>query len=139
MVHLDSGRPRFWEAATSKVNSGESKFNRAIYLSTEYDRYRPGENVLLTLSSVSDYQFGVERAISIVEDGRTDEGGAIISRIRADDDCIPINDRSDGRSLNTPLPQDVPPGRYRIRVDFCRIPFSQMPTRIISNPVEVVQ
>ena len=32
-VHLDCGRPRFWEAATSRVGSGESQFNRRMYLS----------------------------------------------------------------------------------------------------------
>jgi len=138
MVHLDSGRPRFWEAATSKVNSGESDFNRRMYLSTEYDRYKPGENVHLTLSSVSNYGFGVKRAITIVKEGLTDEDGAIIGRIRADDECISISDRSDGRSLYVPLPEGLPPGRYRISVEFCRIPFPQMPGRIVSNPVEVV-
>ena len=139
MVHLDSGRPRFWEAATSKVNSGESKFNRRIYLSTQYDRYKPGENVHLTLSSVSDYPFGVKRTIGIVKEGRMDENGVIVGRICADDECISVSDRAGGRSLYAPLPQDLPPGRYRIRVEFCRIPFPQMPAMIISNPVEVVR
>ena len=138
-IHLDSGRPRFWEAATSKVNSGESNFNRRIYLSTQYDRYKPGENVHLTLSSASDYPFGVKRAISIVKEGLTDEDGGIAGRIRADDECISVSDRAAGRSLQAPLPQDLPPGRYRVRVEFCRIPFPQMPTRIFSNPVEVVR
>ncbi len=139
MVHLDSGRPRFWEAATSKVNSGESKFNRLTYLSTQYDRYKPGENVHLTLSSVSDYPFGVRRAIAIVKEARTDQDGAIVAQIHADDECISVSDRAGGKALYAPLPQDLPPGRYRIRVQFCRIPFPQMPTQIISNPVEVVR
>ena len=138
MVHLDSGKPRFWEAATSKVNSRESEFNRRIYLSTQYDRYRPGEDVHLTLSSVSDYGFGVKKAITIVKEGRTDEDGAVIGRIRADDECISMNDRTAGRSLFAPLPEGLPPGMYRIGVEFCRVPFPQMPARIVSNPVEVV-
>ncbi len=139
MVHLDSGRPRFWEAATSKVNSGESKFNGRTYLSTQYDRYKPGENVHLTLSSVSDYPFGVRRAIAIVKEARTDQDGAIVAQIHADDECISVSDRAGGKSLYAPLPQDLPPGRYKIRVQFCRIPLPQMPTQIISNPVEVVR
>ena len=138
MVHLDSGRPRFWEAATSKVNSGESRFNRRIYLSTQFDRYKPGENVHLTLSSVSDYPFGVKRAIDIVSENKADEDSAIVTQIRADNECVSITDRSAGRSLYAPLPQDLPPGRYRIRVEFCRIPFPQMPALTISNPLEVV-
>jgi uncharacterized protein YcbK (DUF882 family) len=137
MVHLDSGKPRFWEAATSKVRSGESDYNRRIYLSTQYDRYRPGENVRLFLSSVSDYSFGVRKAIAIVGDGKTDDG-AIQSEIQAGDECVPIVDRRAGRLLDAPLPPHVPPRRYRIRVEFCRIPFPQMPVWIVSNPVEVV-
>jgi uncharacterized protein YcbK (DUF882 family) len=139
MVHLDSGRPRFWEAATSGVESGDSDFNRRIYLSTQYDLYRSGETVRLTLSSVSNYPFGVKRAISILTEGSPDEERAIAAFIQADDECVPINDRADGRSLRAPLPRDLPPGRYRIRVEYCRIPFQQMPTRVISNPVEVVR
>ena len=94
--------------------------------------------MLLTLSSVSDYPFGVKRAITIVKEGRIGEDGAIIGRIHADDECISISDRSDGRSLYAPLPEDLPPGRYRISVEFCSVPFPQMPARIVSNPVEVV-
>jgi len=138
MVHLDSGRPRFWEAATSKVNSGESRFNRRIYLSTQFDRYKPGEDVHLTFSAVSDYPFGVKRAIDIVSEDKADEDSAIVTQIRGDNECVSITDRSAGRSLYAPLPQDLPPGRYRIRVEFCRIPFPQMPARTISNPLEVV-
>jgi uncharacterized protein YcbK (DUF882 family) len=138
MVHLDSGRPRFWEAATSKVRSGESEFNRHIYLSTYYDYYRPEENVRLTFSSVSNYPFGVKRSITIIKEGAMDEKRTIVSRIRADDECIPINDRATGKALYVSLPQDIPTGRYRVRVEFCQIPFPQMPASITSNPVEIV-
>jgi uncharacterized protein YcbK (DUF882 family) len=137
-VHLDSGKPRFWEAATSKVNSGESEFNRRIYLSTQYDRYRPGEYVRLDLSSVSDYAFGVKRAIDIVGEDGTDREGMARSSIRADEECVAINDRNAGRSIYAALPEDLPPGRYRIRVEFCNVPFPQMPARVVSNPLEVV-
>ena len=41
-IHLDSARPRFWEASTSKVRTGESDENQRIYLSTDYDRYLIG-------------------------------------------------------------------------------------------------
>jgi hypothetical protein len=139
MVHLDSGKPRFWEAATSKVKSGESEFNRRIYLSTRYDYYRPGEDVHLAFSSISNYPFGVKRPISITKEGGTNESGKIVGQIRADDECIPISDRKTGKALHVTLPQDIPQGRYRIRVEFCQIPFPQMPVSIVSNPIEIVQ
>jgi uncharacterized protein YcbK (DUF882 family) len=137
-IHLDSGKPRFWKAATSKVNSGESEFNRRIYLSTQYDRYRPGETLRLAISSASDYPFGVKRAIIITKEGRVDENSDIIGHIQGNNECIPITDRTAGRSLYTPLPQSLPPGMYRIHIEFCRIPFPQMPAGVISNPIEIV-
>jgi len=100
--------------------------------------FSPGETVRLTLSSVSNYPFGVRRAISVLKEGSPDGDGPIAAFIQADDECVPINDRTDGKSLRAPLPQGLTPGRYRIRVEYCRIPFQQMPTGVISNPVEVV-
>ena len=42
-IHLDASRPRFWEAATSKVDTNESDYNRRMFLSTDFDRYRPAD------------------------------------------------------------------------------------------------
>ena len=67
-IHLDSARPRFWEAGTSKVRTGESDFNRKIYLCTDYDRYSPGDAVRLSFTSVSDFGFGITPVISLVAD-----------------------------------------------------------------------
>jgi uncharacterized protein YcbK (DUF882 family) len=136
-VHLDCGRPRFWEAATSGVASGESQFNRRMYLSTEYDRYRAGEEARLALSSVSDYPFGVNKAIRFLKEGSGRPDGAIVGEIRAGNDCAPIRNRSDARSLYVALPNDLPAGRYRVRIDFCSKPFPQMPSTITSNVLEV--
>jgi uncharacterized protein YcbK (DUF882 family) len=138
IIHLDSGRPRFWETATAGVNSGMSDFNRRLYLSTEYDRYRAGETLRLILSSVSDYGFGVARSIVILKEGSTDGHHSAGSRIQSDRECIPINERSDGRALFVPLPVDLEAGRYRVRLGFCDIPFPQMPSDILSNVIEVV-
>jgi len=136
-IHLDSGRPRFWEAATAKVDSGESDFNRRIYLSTEYDRYLAGEKARLTLSSVSNYPFGVSPSVVIVREGPTGGNGPIEARMEADGDCIAIGHRGDVKRLVASLPPDLPSGLYRIRLHFCRTQFPQMPTEILSNPIEV--
>ena len=58
IVHLDAGRPRFWEKATAGVGTGESDHNRRLPLSTEFDRYRSGQKVRLILASLSDLGFG---------------------------------------------------------------------------------
>lgn len=138
-IHLDSGRPRFWETATAGVDSGKSDFNRRLYLSTEYDRYMAGEGVRLILSSVSNYGFGVDRSIAILKEGSTGESDPVDGWIQSDSECIPINGRSDGRALLVRLPATLAPGRYRVRLDFCDVPFPQMPANVLSNVIEVVE
>jgi uncharacterized protein YcbK (DUF882 family) len=136
-VHLDCGRPRFWEAATSGVGSGKSQFNRLMYLSTEYDRYRAGEEARLILSFVSDYPFGVKKGLSFFREGSGGPGGAIAGEISRGDECMQIRKRPDGKSLRVRLPNNLPAGRYNLRIDFCNKPFAQMPSTITSSVIEV--
>ncbi|MCX5811239.1 MAG: DUF882 domain-containing protein [Proteobacteria bacterium] len=139
-VHLDSGKPRFWEAATSKVGTRESEFNRKVYLSTEYDRYRQGEKIRFFLTSLSDFQFGIHKTATLFKDieGKND-ATALIIQAQNEEECILINDRNASRSIYATLPAGLESGRYRIRFDFCRRPFEQMPTMTLSNEIEIVK
>ncbi len=134
-IHLDAARPRFWEAATSKVHTGESDYNRKIYLSTDYDRYNAGESVRLSFSSVSEFGFGIKREVSITNSLHSDS--AIIKN-HGDKDCIMINDRKSSRFIHFALPDGMKVGRYKIRVDFCERPFEQMPVQVHSNEIEIL-
>jgi len=139
-IHLDSGKPRFWEAATSKTGTRESEFNRKLYLSTEYDRYRQGEKVRFFLTSLSDFPFGVRKTASLLRDGDGENGmTALMIEGRDGEECVMINDRNASRSIRGTLPAGLEPGRYRIRFDFCKRPFEQMPTTTSSNEIEIVK
>jgi hypothetical protein len=48
-----------------------------------------------------------------------------------------INDRERARFIYFNLPSNLPGGRYRIKVDFCRRPFEQMPLSAVSNEIEL--
>jgi len=141
MIHLDSARPRFWEAATSKTGTTESECNRKIYVSTDYDRYRPGDPVRLSFSTVSDFGFGIHPIAAIVPAPRGAGSAATVPlRLKHDaknDRCLRIEDRLTSRFILFDLPAGLPPGRYRIRIDFCDRPFQQMPARTVSNEIEV--
>jgi uncharacterized protein YcbK (DUF882 family) len=137
-VHLDSARPRFWEAATSKVRTGESDYNRRIYLATDYDRYRTGDTVRLSFSAVSDFGFGIRRTVVFVDDsGGNDAIATAEIKTRDDTDCVVIRDRETARFIYLTLPANLHEGRYRIRVDFCQRPFDQMPLGTVSNEIEL--
>jgi uncharacterized protein YcbK (DUF882 family) len=138
-VHLDAAKPRFWEAATSKVRTGESDYNRHIYLSTDCDRYRAGDTVRLSLSAVSNYGFGIKRTVAVVNDSDGNETIAT-APIKSPDvaDCLAIPDRKASHFITLTLPPDLRAGRHRIRIDFCQRPFEQMPLKTISNEIELV-
>lgn len=138
-IHLDAARPRFWEAATSKVTTNESDYNRRMVLSTDFDRYRPGQTLRLLLSSVSDFGFGIQkRAVLMSELAGANPLTEIQIQTLDPVDCIPIKDRSASRSLILTLPKNVKEGRYRIGLDFCQRPFEQMPLKIGSNEIEIL-
>jgi uncharacterized protein YcbK (DUF882 family) len=138
-IHLDAGRPRFWEAATSGTRAPEPDENRHITLATLYDRYRPGETVRLSLSSVSTFGFGVVPVVQFVAEHDGDGPGRP-ARLdgAAAGSCRLLPDRASTRFLDVALPADLPPGRYRVRLALCERPFARMPEAVLSNPIELV-
>jgi uncharacterized protein YcbK (DUF882 family) len=142
-IHLDSARPRFWEASTSRTRTRESEHNRKIYLSTDYDRYRAGEPVRLSFSTVSDFGFGIRPLATVVTDPKGAKTAATaqarLGSVPEKDRCLRIDDRKTSRFIHLDLPQDLPPGRYRIKIDFCDRPFKEMPATAASNEIEVLE
>jgi uncharacterized protein YcbK (DUF882 family) len=137
-IHLDAARPRFWEAATSKVRTGESDFNRRIYVSTDFDRYHAGDTARLSFSGVSAFGFGVARTSALVDAGDGNHTAATAPlRVRDDADCLAIPDRKTSHFIYLTLPKTLREGRYRIKIEFCRRPFEQMPLSTLSNPIEI--
>ncbi len=143
MIHLDSARPRFWEASTSGTRTRESERNRKIYLSTDYDRYRPGESMRLFFSTVSDFGFGIRPLAAVVTDPKGAKTAATaqarLARDPENDRCLRIDDRKASRFIHLDLPPGLPPGRYRIKIDFCDRPFKEMPAAAVSNEIEVLE
>ena len=140
-IHLDDGRPRFWQATTSGTKATEPDYNRHIYLSPLYDRYAPGENLKLSLSGVSTFGFGVRRTVELFP---VDGPVAIVIRIPlqagvAEAPCMPLDNRKATRFLSSALPASLPAGRYQVRLEFCQKPFAQMPDEVISREIEIVR
>lgn len=140
IIHLDAGRPRFWEAATSGTGGKEPDSNRHIYLSTDFDRYPRQAPIRLTLSGISTFGFGVspEAFLYGVNDP---EKPAARMRIAGggSGDCRIIADRKTARFLHSELPSDLAPGRYRIKLQFCNKPFAQMPAEVLTQEIELFE
>lgn len=140
-IHLDDGRPRFWEAATSGTRTTEPDYNRHIYLSTLYDRYALKENLRLSLSGISTFGFGVRSTAELLKVGNPAETAVRIP-LQASTGaapCMPLDTRKTTRILSTSLPATLPVGRYQVQLEFCQKPFPQMPDRVISREIEVIR
>ena len=140
IIHLDAGRPRFWEAATSGTGSKEPDYNRHLYLATDFDRYGGAEKIRLSLSGISTYGFGV-RPTTYVYRPLDSEKPVAKMQIAAGTttDCIMIPDHQASRFLYASLPPALPSGRYLIKVEFCQKPFAEMPVELVSNEIEVIR
>jgi uncharacterized protein YcbK (DUF882 family) len=137
-IHLDSARPLFWEAETSKVRTGESDYNQRIYLSTDYDRYRIGEKVRLSLSAISDFSFGIKRTATLINDKSGTKAPVPLITTGNTADCVMITNRKASRFIYFNLPKTLPADTYRVKMEFCNQPFTQMPAETLSNEINVV-
>lgn len=139
-IHLDAGRPRFWEAATSGTGDPEPDHNRHIYVSPLYDRYLAGETIQLALSSISVFDFGIGSTVQLQETGSASPRSFSLPLSIPDagsGECLHIDTRRQTRFLAATMPDTLPAGRYRIEVEFCDRPFAKMPATIVSREIEV--
>lgn len=138
IIHLDAGRPRFWEAATSGTGSREPDYNRHMHLSTEFDRYPRQASIRLMLSGIGTFGFGIVPNAVIYGAGDPEKPVAGMKIAGSGSDaCSIIPDRKAARFLLADLPPDLPAGRYRIQLRFCRKPFEQMPDDLFSREIEL--
>jgi len=139
-IHLDAGRPRFWEAATSGTGRAEPDYNRHIYLTTGYDRYQAGDQLRLSLSGISTFGFGIRPTVQLFAgDERATPAARLPLQGDTPGECIILDTRKKTRLLDTLLPVSLPVGRYRVQLDFCEKPFVQMPDNVLSSEIEVIR
>jgi uncharacterized protein YcbK (DUF882 family) len=68
-LHVDVGRPRFWEEGTSRVEENLSAGNARLFARTEFDRYAVGEAISVRLHALTVGPIGVAHEILAVELG----------------------------------------------------------------------
>ncbi len=91
-LHLDVGRPRFWEPATSKVEQNLSAGNAKLFARTEYDRYAAGEDVVVTLHALTAPPVRVARDARFV-DGDRERAVHVDGAVPDHDGCLDVAER----------------------------------------------
>lgn len=136
-VHLDTGKARFWEAATSKVEQNLARENARLFARTDFDRYDTLEGAVIGLHSVTALPIAVRRRARVGEAAL-----AVAPRgpvVRADGDCWVFDQPAEQYELvvTTDLP---PPGRRQpIVLETCTPRVGATPAEITSNPVERIR
>ena len=133
-LHLDVGKPRYWEAATSRTDEDLSGGNARLFAQTDYDRYTGGEMIMVRLHGVTAPPVQLQRAARFVRDGGAGAGAALtlteVGRPDARDGCIVAD------AATRLLVQGAPRSdRGHIVLATCEPRVERTPAQIETNPV----
>jgi uncharacterized protein YcbK (DUF882 family) len=133
-LHLDTGRPRFWEASTSGTDKQLSADNARLFARTEYDRYADLAGALIRLHGVTALPIRVQREARLDRTAlRLEPVGPAIS---AEGDCWVIAAPADRYEFRIAAAAIPPAKRAPIRLRTCAPRIGATPKEIHSNTVE---
>ncbi|MGD9333311.1 MAG: DUF882 domain-containing protein, partial [Desulfobacterales bacterium] len=141
-VHVDVGPARSWDETTSGVGTGISDDNKLIALVTDFDVYRPGDKMIMRFIRMTAFPIGV--APTFVLEHR--DGAAAVTAampfeptfaVQRQAACPRFEDIDQMADIGWNLPKNLPPGRYRIRAQFCGITWEEMPPDVTTPLFEV--
>ncbi|HXJ35929.1 MAG TPA: DUF882 domain-containing protein [Candidatus Eisenbacteria bacterium] len=131
-LHLDVGRPRFWEPATSKVEQHLSAGNALVFARTEFDRYATGETIIVELHAMT------APPVLIAKDAVL-AGGTGETKVRVEADlperegCWDVAER--GVRMRVVGAPAAARGRLTLRT--CTPRVEKTPETVATNPIEV--
>jgi uncharacterized protein YcbK (DUF882 family) len=150
-LHLDVGKPRFWEETTSRVGENLSRGNARVIARTDFDRYDALDGAEIRLHAVTLRPLRIARRADLARDA---EGGAASDVVRtvrltstggapAADDCIefPASETPTRIALRVEDRGTASPGaareRARIVLHTCEPRLEATPERVETNPIEL--
>jgi uncharacterized protein YcbK (DUF882 family) len=143
LVHVDVGPTRFWDQTSSGVGTNISTDNKLICLVTAYDRYHPGDPVVLRFVRMTGFPIGVDPLWELQrmnEDGTPQTVAPFKPTFAAGegDHCPQFADIGALMHITGSLPPDLPPGNYAIRARFCESQWEAMPAAVRTPIFEVI-
>jgi uncharacterized protein YcbK (DUF882 family) len=132
-LHVDVGRPRFWEPATSRVGENLSAGNARLFARTEYDRYAAGERVVVALHALTEPPVRIARTARLVPETGAPLPVRLGGSLPEAEGCLEAI--ATGVRLEI---ADVPPaGRSRLVLETCAPRSARTPETVESNPLEI--
>lgn len=129
-LHIDVGRPRFWEPSTSRVEENLSAGNARLFGRTEFDRYARGEGIVVALHAMTVPPVRVER------EGRwvVEEGEEIAVAVTGDGEkCVEVP--ASGASVRVGALSKG--GRGKVELTTCEPRAERTPATVETNGLEI--
>ncbi len=141
-IHIDVGPARSWDETTSGVGTDISEDNKLIGIVADRDIYLPGEAISLRFIRMTAFPIGVGRKFVLEEQdrrGQWKENLSFAPTFAQDsgEDCPSFSTIAQMSGFEWNLPDDLKPGRYRVRADFCESRYAEMPAWIATPEFEV--
>jgi len=140
-LHIDTGRPRFWEETTSRVSENLAAGNARVFLRTDFDRYHGLAGAILSLHSVTAFPVRIARQARLIGTGRSapitiDPMNGAIERT---DDCLVIAAPADAYQFRVTAASGVGATRAHVVITTCEPRIEKTAPEIESNEIEMLE
>ncbi len=132
-LHLDVGRPRFWEPQTSRVEENLSAGNARLFARTEYDRYAAGEPIVVTFHGLTVPPVLIAGEANVLADGGKPVPVALQRDHLPGADCTELP--RTGATVRIAAPHER--GRGRLVFATCEPRIERTPASVDANELEI--
>jgi uncharacterized protein YcbK (DUF882 family) len=132
-IHLDTGRPRFWEPATSGVEKHLSAGNARMFARTDFDRYADLRGAVITLHGVTELPLGIEEHAHLGD--REITLSPLDGRWTSTDGCFVIDAPSSRYAFIATTSVAPPTERRPLRLATCAPRVGATPSEIMTNDI----
>jgi uncharacterized protein YcbK (DUF882 family) len=141
-LHIDTGRPRFWEEATSRVDEDLAAGNARVFARTDFDRYSRIDGAIVSLHSVTALPLLLAPRAELV-------GGGDVLRLQLEPvgadvemrgGCLAIDRGAQAYRLRVSSPASPEAMRHRrgrVVLSTCEPRVGKTPVHIESNIIEI--
>jgi uncharacterized protein YcbK (DUF882 family) len=141
-LHVDTGKPRFWEETTSRVDEDLSAGNARIFVRTDYDRYADLRGAVLSLHSVTAFPLAVATGATLVGPDGTTATARLAAAHGVEDGaaCLQIPAYAEAYRLqvvDVHAPKER--GPWRVVLNTCEPRIERTPESAESNPIELLE
>jgi uncharacterized protein YcbK (DUF882 family) len=141
-LHLDTGKPRFWEETTSRVDENLAAGNARAFVRTDFDRYTDLDGALVNLHSVTRFPLAVRTEARLAgPDGTRTVRLAAARGTQLDGECIVLPEYADAYQFRVAATGEPAPGpgTWRVVLSTCEPRTERTPPEVESNPLEVTR